>query len=48
MDWATLFEDLQTTVLAAAPVVIPIGIAVFGALAALGLAMRFLRRSGVR
>lgn len=48
MDWAELFETLQTQLLASAPVVIPIGIAVFAALAALGLAFKFLRKGGVK
>lgn len=48
MDWTTLFAGLQSTLLASAPVVIPIGLAVFGALAALGLALRFLRKAGVK
>jgi len=48
MDWEVLFATLQADALEAAPVVIPIGIAVFGTFAALGIAMRFLRKAGVK
>lgn len=48
MDWGELFGGLQTQLLAVAPVVVPIGIGVFAALASLGLAFRFLRKGGVR
>lgn len=48
MDWAELFTGFQTSVLASSPVVVPIGIAVFAALASLGLAFRFLRKGGVK
>lgn len=48
MEWATLFDDVSTSLLASSGTVVPIGIAVFVALAGLGIAFKFLRRSGVR
>lgn len=48
MDWATLFGGLTTDLLEVAPIVVPIGIAVFASLASLGLAFRFLRKGGVK
>jgi len=48
MDWATLFGGLQADLLESAPVTVPIGLAVFAALAGLGIALRFLRKAGVK
>jgi len=48
MDWATLFTGLQADLLESAPVVVPIGLAVVAALAGLGIALKFLRKSGVK
>lgn len=48
MDWATIFGGLQTQLLAVAPIVVPIGVGVFAALASVGLAFRFLRKGGVK
>ena len=48
MEWGTLFTGFGDALLESAPVVIPIALTTFAALAAFGLGFKFLRKGGVR
>lgn len=47
-DWGTLLGGLTTDLLAGSGPAIGVGLAVFAALAAFGITLRFLRKGGAK
>lgn len=48
IEWATLFQGVQTEVTAGIEAVLPLAVTIFGILAAVGIGLRIFRKVGAR